>query len=93
MNGRGANEVARPVLVPAQFGGFGVAAFHPQVFSLAGELSGDRRAFGIALFIFGGTMGLGVTPLWMPYYAEHIGLDLLPLVTIPGILFLLAVWR
>ena len=74
-------------------GGFGVAAFHPQVFSLAGELSGDRRAFGIALFIFGGTMGLGVTPLWMPYYAEQIGLDLLPLVTIPGILFLLAVWR
>ena len=25
-------------------GGLGVAAFHPQVFSLAGELSGQRRA-------------------------------------------------
>ncbi|MBT3345198.1 MAG: MFS transporter [Gemmatimonadetes bacterium] len=74
-------------------GGFGVAAFHPQVFSLAGELSGDRRAFGIALFIFGGTMGLGVTPLWVPFYAERIGLEWLPLVSIPGILFLLLVLR
>ena len=26
-------------------GGFGVAAFHPQAFSLAGELSGSRRSF------------------------------------------------
>jgi MFS transporter, FSR family, fosmidomycin resistance protein len=74
-------------------GGFGVAAFHPQVFSLAGELSGDRRAFGIALFIFGGTLGLGVTPLWMPFYAERIGLEFLPLVTIPGLIFLFLVWR
>ncbi|MBT4610948.1 MAG: MFS transporter [Gemmatimonadetes bacterium] len=74
-------------------GGFGVAAFHPQVFSLAGELSGDRRAFGIALFIFGGTLGLGVTPLWMPFYAERIGLEFLPVVTIPGLIFLFLVWR
>ena len=39
-------------------GGIGVAAFHPQVFSLAGELSAPRRSFGLALFIFGGTLGL-----------------------------------
>ena len=67
--------------------GFGTAAFHPQVFSLAGELSGERRSFGLALFIFGGTMGLGLAPLWLPLYAEEIGLHALPLVSIPGLLF------
>jgi FSR family fosmidomycin resistance protein-like MFS transporter len=67
--------------------GFGTAAFHPQVFSLAGELSGERRSFGLALFIFGGTMGLGLAPLWVPLYAEEIGLHALPLVSIPGLLF------
>ena len=73
-----------PVLVVVLcLGGFGVAAFHPQVFSLAGELSGERRSFGLAIFIFGGTMALGCTPFWAPYYAEHIGLDLLPLVALP----------
>ncbi|MBT4099757.1 MAG: MFS transporter [Gemmatimonadetes bacterium] len=82
-----------PLVAALTIGGFGVAAFHPQVFSLAGELSGDRRAFGIALFIFGGTLGLGVTPLWMPFYAERIGLEFLPVVTIPGLIFLFLVWR
>jgi len=67
--------------------GFGTAAFHPQVFSLAGELSGERRSFGLALFIFGGTMGLGLAPLWLPLYTEEIGLHALPLVSIPGLLF------
>ncbi len=68
-------------------GGIGVSAFHPQVFSLAGELSEPRRSFGLALFIFGGTMGLGLTPLWVPAYASYIGLEALPLVAIPGIIF------
>jgi FSR family fosmidomycin resistance protein-like MFS transporter len=74
-------------------GGFGVAAFHPQAFSLAGELSGSRRSFGLALFVFGGTMGLGVTPLWVPFFAQNIGLEWLPVVGIPGVLFLLLVLR
>jgi FSR family fosmidomycin resistance protein-like MFS transporter len=74
-------------------GGIGVAAFHPQVFSLAGELSGPRRSFGLALFIFGGTLGLGLTPLWVPYYASSLGLDALPMVSVPGLLFVLLLCR
>ncbi|MDE2732981.1 MAG: MFS transporter [Gemmatimonadota bacterium] len=74
-------------------GGLGVAAFHPQVFSLAGELSGPRRSFGLALFIFGGTLGLGLTPLWAPAYTNSFGLESLPYLSIPGLLFLLLVWR
>ena len=74
-------------------GGIGVAAFHPQVFSLAGELSGPRRSFGLALFIFGGTLGLGLTPLWAPSFTNHFGLDNLPYVSLPGLLFLLLLLR
>ncbi len=81
------------LVVALALGGIGVAAFHPQVFSLAGELSGERRSFGLALFIFGGTMGLGLAPLWLPLYAERIGLQALPLVSIPGLIFVLLLVR
>ena len=74
-------------------GGLGVAAFHPQAFSLAGELCGPRRGFGLALFIFGGTLGLGVTPLWVRPFAEAAGLEWLPVVGLPGLLVLVLVWR
>jgi len=74
-------------------GGIGVAAFHPQVFSLAGELSAPHRSFGLALFIFGGTLGLGLAPLWAPTYTNYFGLEALPYVSIPGLLFLLLLLR
>ena len=62
--------------------GIGVAAFHPPVFSLAGELSAPRRAFGLALFIFGGTLGLGLAPLWAPSYTQYFGLENLPYISL-----------
>ena len=74
-------------------GGIGVAAFHPQVFSLAGELSAPHRSFGLALFIFGGTLGLGLAPLWAPTYTNYFGLENLPYVSIPGLVFLLLLLR
>ena len=83
-----------PLLVTVLcLGGFGVAAFHPQVFSLAGELSGERRSFGLALFIFGGTLAIGCTPFWAPYYATSFGLDMLPLVALPGLAFVPLILR
>ena len=81
------------LLVVLCLGGLGVAAFHPQVFSLAGELSGHRRSFGIALFVFGGTLGLGCSPLWVPWYATEIGLEWLPAAGLPGLLLALLIWR
>ena len=76
-------------LVPCvMLSGLGVSAFHPSGFALAGDLSGDRRAFGLALFIFGGTMALGFTPLWVPAVVTTLGMGWLPLATIPGLLML-----
>jgi len=74
-------------------GGVGVAAFHPQTFALAGELSGRRRSFGIALFAFGGTMALGGTPLWVSWFGSGPGMEYLPLVAIPGLVFAVVMLR
>lgn len=74
-------------------GGMGVSAFHPQAFTLAGEFSSERRAFGIALFTFGGTLGIGFTPLWVPLFAENFGIRFLPLVSLPGIAAVVLIGR
>lgn len=66
-------------------GGIGVSAFHPQGFSMAGELSGPRRSFGLALFIFGGTLALGATPLLVAGLAGRFGLESLPFLSLPGL--------
>jgi len=81
------------VALAVLLGGFGVAAFHPQVFALAGELSGERRSLGIALFIFGGTLAIGATPSWVPYAAGRFGLEVLLLAAVPGILLVVLVGR
>ena len=72
-------------------GGLGVAAFHPQAFSLAGDLSADRRAFGIALFTFGGTLGIVFSPLWIPLFVGYFGIRSLYFLSLPGVCAVLIV--
>lgn len=74
-------------------GGLGVAAFHPQAFALAGELSGSRRGLGLALFIFGGTMALGGTPIWVSWLGSQVGLSAFPLVALPGLVLIAVVLK
>jgi MFS transporter, FSR family, fosmidomycin resistance protein len=81
------------IIVVLALGGVGVSAFHPQGFSLAGELSGPRRSFGLSLFIFGGTLALGATPLWVTAYADRFGLERLPFIALPGLAVALVVFR
>ena len=81
------------LLIVLALGGLGVAAFHPQSFSLAGDLSGNQRSFGLSLFIFGGTMALGIVPLWVPYYTTVFGLESLPWLSLPGIAAAILVFR
>ena len=81
------------LLVAVALGGIGVAAFHPQSFVIAADLSGKRRAFGIALFVFAGTSGLAVTPVWLTFAVEAAGAGVLPLASLPGVAAALLVWR
>ena len=80
------------LVVLLALGGLGVAAFHPAAFALAGELSGERRSTGIAVFAFSGTIALGLTPLWAPAMATDASLATLPIVALAGVATALAVW-
>ena len=74
-------------------GGLGVAAFHPQSFVIAADLSGARRAFGIALYVFAGTIGLATTPTWLTFTVDAFGAGVLPLTTLPGVVAAVVIWR
>ena len=74
-------------------GALGVHVFHPQGFAMAGELSGNRRAFGIALFSFAGTIALGLTAIWAPVYVRTFGFEALTLRAIPGLAITALVYR
>lgn len=80
------------LVVLLALGGLGVSAFHPAAFTLAGELSGERRSTGIAVFAFSGTIALGITPLWAPAMASDPSLRTLPLVSLVGVVTASAVW-
>ncbi len=66
-------------------GGFGTASFHPQSVSMAGDVSGERRGFGVSLFIGGGTLGLAVSPLVSTWYVDRFGLENLVWLAIPAV--------
>jgi FSR family fosmidomycin resistance protein-like MFS transporter len=81
------------LLVVVTLGGLGVSAFHPQSFVIAADLSGPRRAFGIALFVFAGTLGLAATPVWVTFVVDAAGPGVLPLASLAGVAAALLIWR
>ncbi|MEE2709365.1 MAG: MFS transporter [Gemmatimonadota bacterium] len=74
-------------------GGFGTASFHPQSVSMAGDVSGERRGFGVSLFIGGGTLGLAVTPLVSTWYVDRFGLENLVWLAIPTVVAVILMAR
>ncbi|MBM3262967.1 MAG: MFS transporter [candidate division Zixibacteria bacterium] len=74
-------------------GGFGTASFHPQSVSMAGDVSGSRRGFGVALFIGGGTAGLAVSPMLVTQYVEYFSLEQMIWLAVPGIAAVLLLSR
>lgn len=73
-------------------GGIGVGAFHPEAAVLAGRILPGQRARGISMFMFGGSLGLGLGPIvsGMTVTARGLsGLTLLivPIIVLVGVLF------
>lgn len=64
-------------------GGIGVGAFHPEAAVLAGRILPGQRARGISLFMFGGSLGLGLGPILSGTIVTERGLPGLTLLTIP----------
>jgi MFS transporter, FSR family, fosmidomycin resistance protein len=69
--------------------GVGSAAFHPQAVAAAGLVSGDRKGFGISVFIFGGSVGFAVGPLAIIGAIHLWGLERSYYAMIPGLLSVL----
>jgi FSR family fosmidomycin resistance protein-like MFS transporter len=69
--------------------GVGSAAFHPQAVAAAGVLSGERRAFGISVFTFGGSVGFALGPLAIIGVVHLWGLERSYYAMIPGLLCML----
>ncbi len=81
------------LLVFIILGGFGSASFHPQSVSMAGDVSGSRRGYGVSLFIVGGTAGLAASPLIVPRLVERFGLESLIWLAVPTVIAVLAMAR
>lgn len=74
-------------------GGFGSASFHPQSVSMAGDISGSRRGYGVSIFIVGGTAGLAASPFFVPRIVEYFGLESLVWLALPAIFVVLVMSR
>jgi MFS transporter, FSR family, fosmidomycin resistance protein len=69
--------------------GIGSAAFHPQAVAAAGAVSGERKGFGISVFIFGGSVGFAIGPLAIIGAVHLWGLERSYYAMIPGLLSVL----
>jgi len=55
--------------------GLGTASFHPQAAMLAGHASGNRRGFGMSLFVTAGTAGHSLGPMSILPIVVTLGLE------------------
>jgi MFS transporter, FSR family, fosmidomycin resistance protein len=69
--------------------GVGSAAFHPQAVAAAGAVSGERKGFGISVFIFGGSVGFAIGPLAIIGAVHLWGLERSYYAMLPGLLSVL----
>src|SRR5205823_2242384 len=55
-------------------GGLGIGGFHPEAAVGVVQVSGTRITRGLAIFTFGGMVGLGIGPYLSGTLAAHFGL-------------------
>ncbi|MHC4880765.1 MAG: MFS transporter [Planctomycetota bacterium] len=69
-------------------GGIGVGAFHPEAAVLAGRLLPGERTRGIAVFMFGGSLGLALGPALSGFVVDRTGLPGLAILGPPVLLLI-----
>ncbi len=75
-------------------GGMGVALYHPQSTSEAGQFGRKGRGFPTAVFIAAGTAGLAAGPLYLTLVIERFGFDSLWTASLPAVAIVpLLLWR
>ncbi len=79
-----------PVLVVI---GLSNSLFHPQALAGARGLSGNRRGFGMSLFLVGGEIGRGVWPLLASLVVVNWGLQYLWILALPALISIILLWQ
>lgn len=82
------------VLIPALvIIGISSALFHPQALAGARRLSGTRHGFGMSLFLVGGELGRGMSPLIASIVVAYWGLHYLWLLALPALVSVVFLWH
>jgi len=68
-----------------------IGSFHPEGAVFAGELLPQQRTRAIALFMFGGTMGLGLGPMLSGNFVEAFGVRALVWLALPALVAVAAI--
>ncbi|HOP84972.1 MAG TPA: MFS transporter [Syntrophorhabdaceae bacterium] len=71
--------------------GIGVALFHPEGFKVAYSFTGAKKATGVSIFAFGGSMGIALGPIIAITACTYLGLKGTPVIIIPSLLIFLLI--
>mgnify|MGYP001060488277 CR=1 FL=1 len=56
-------------------GGLGISSYHPEAAALTASLSGERRTWGISIFMLGGNLGYSLGPFLILMVVMGLGLE------------------
>ncbi|MDZ7288813.1 MAG: MFS transporter [candidate division KSB1 bacterium] len=73
--------------------GLGSAIFHPSAAAMVGRVSGNRKEWGMSLFVTSGNFGHSLAPLLVVPVVTYFGLRKLPLLIFPAILMAFMLFR
>jgi FSR family fosmidomycin resistance protein-like MFS transporter len=79
------------VLLLVILSGLGIASYHPEGYKTAHFFTGEKRVTGMAVFSVGGNLGLALGPVLAIYIITAFGFTTLPIMSLPALLFTIAI--
>jgi FSR family fosmidomycin resistance protein-like MFS transporter len=79
------------VLLLVILSGLGIASYHPEGYKTAHFFTGEKRVTGMAVFSVGGNLGLALGPVLAIYIITFFGFPSLPIMSLPALLFTIAI--
>jgi len=73
------------LLFATMLGSIGSSMFHPSVTGMIPLYSGSKSGFSMSVFNTGGTLAFGIGPLFITWYANRFGLEMLPFTMMFGL--------
>ena len=81
------------LLLFISLGSIGSSMFHPSVAGMISTYSGKHFGFSMSIFNVGGTLALGVGPLFITYLVDAFGLKISPFTMIFGLVVMILLFR